>query len=254
MNLHSKLARLSASLRRGDRAEGNRDSGRARRSGFGRIGGGRPCAGLPSSFRERGVRAGSVALLALAMALGLMLGPGGGEAHAQDIASGTAERVLISNLAEAQHADSTNLSTHDADIQFNTAVYGPGYIITRVDLKFTGPATSTSDLPSVVLRNRGGSLVNLTGSAIDLGGNTYAFTPDEVAHVGRGGRYGLLIEGGTLSLAQTSSDRPATGTTHQWSTLNAGYTRSHNSTGSTSALGCMGRTWHAEPPPRSGNA
>ncbi|MCY4555060.1 MAG: SwmB domain-containing protein [Chloroflexi bacterium] len=176
-------------------------------------------------------------MLLVAAALALTLLSDGTPAHAQDAGVGAAERVLLSNLGEATSSGTTALSSNDAEIRFVTATYEPGYIITRVDLKFTGPANSAADLPFVALRNHIGTEITLTGSPTDLGSNTYAFTPDSTARVASNSGYFLLIEGGTMSLAQTLSNTVDTGSGHRWLTVPTdGYTRAHDSTGDTSAL------------------
>jgi len=193
--------------------------------------------GRPSSSPASALKAPAIAMLLVAAALALTLLSDGTPAHAQDAGVGAAERVLLSNLGEATSSGTTALSSNDAEIRFVTATYEPGYIITRVDLKFTGPANSAADLPFVALRNHIGTEITLTGSPTDLGSNTYAFTPDSTARVASNSGYFLLIEGGTMSLAQTLSNTVDTGSGHRWLTVPTdGYTRAHDSTGDTSAL------------------
>ncbi len=192
---------------------------------------------LPASPAS-GLKAPAIAMLLVAAALALTLLSAGKPAHAQDgvARTGAAERVLLSNLGEPTHSSSTALSSRDAEILFTSPTYEPGYIITRVDLKFTGPANSAADLPFVALRNHVGTEITLTGSPTNLGNNTYGFTPDSTARIGSAATYFLMIEGGTMSLAQTGSNRVDTGSGHRWTTAFAGYSRSHDSTGVTTAL------------------
>ena len=236
MNSYRNMVHPLISLRPGTRAERNKTTQQLRFASIRRGRAGIPCAGLPSTLLTHGTKTAAVTLLLLAAAVALTLAGDGKSAHAQSAGAGVTERVLISNLGEAQADDSTTLATSDAEIRFQTGQHDPGYTISRVELKFTGPASSASDLPIVALRNHVDTEAILTGSPTDLGGNTYAFTVDPPIRVAKASQYRLLIEGGPLSLAQTDSDAVQTGTTHVWRTDANGFARSHDSTGSTSGL------------------
>ena len=146
--------------------------------------------------------------------------------------------MLLSTLGQPQASGGTVLATHDAEIRFKhqSEYYASGYLITRVNLRFTGPANSAADLPSVALRNHIGAEAVLTGSATDLGNNTYAFTPPSPVRITSGPQYNIRIEGGPMTLAQTASNTVETGTRHEWYRFLRAYSRDHDSTGGTSSI------------------
>ena len=141
------------------------------------------------------MKTAALALLLLSAVLALTLSGDGKPVHAHESGVGATERVLISNLAETQAHGGTTLSISDAEIRFRVARYDPVYIISRVDLKFTGPANFASDLPFVALRSHVGTEETLTDSPTNLGCNNYAFTPDSPARGADNREYRLLIKG-----------------------------------------------------------
>ena len=125
-----------------------------------------------------------------------------------------------------------DLTTHDGYAAIFTRTHGGGYVIMGVDLKFTGPANSAADWPSVALLDTLGTTeAVLTGSPTDLGDYAYAFTPNTPIRIGNPGRIYLLIEGGTLTLARTTGFQSDDIRVAGWLLL-PGQSRPHNSTGS----------------------
>ena len=189
---------------------------------------GKPRGILPSASSARGLRAAVFALLLLAAALALNTSGGAEPAHAQDSDVGM-ERVLYSTLGQTTAPDSTSLAASDAYTEIRTGSHGSGYVITSVDLKFAGPANSASDLPSIALLSPDGiTEAFLTGSPADLGDNTYAFTPNTPFRVGVSSPFSMLIEGGTLTLAQTTANSQDDIAAGGWLNLTTGM-RSYNS-------------------------